>query len=68
MRGAGDTIWQVAGQKPARMMNGDSCVDSDVTDINLQVDFISLLLFTPPPLPSHPLEKPSGLLFNFCII
>lgn len=36
------------------MMNGGSCVHSDVTDINLQVDYISQLQYT------LPLKKPSG--------
>lgn len=36
------------------MMNGSSCVDSDVSDINLQVDYISLLQYT------LSLKKPSG--------
>lgn len=37
------------------MMNGSSCVHSDVTDINLYVDYISRLQYTlpPPPRKSH---------------
>lgn len=54
MRGVGQPIWHVAGQEPARMMNGSSCVHSDVTDINLHVDYISRLQYT------LPLKKPSG--------
>lgn len=45
------------------MMNGgSSCVDSDVTDINLQVDYISLLQDT------LTLKKPSGRFSILCHI
>lgn len=49
--GVGHPIWHVAGQEPARMMNGGPCEDSDT---NLQVDYISLLQNMLPP------RKPSG--------
>lgn len=52
--GVGRPIWHVAGQEPARMMNGGFCERSDVTDINLQVDYISQPQYT------LPLKKPSG--------
>ena len=56
--GVGQPICHVAGQEPARMMNGGSCVETDVTDINLQVDCISLLQYT------LPLKKAICPLFN----
>lgn len=53
--GVGRPIWHVAGQEPARMMNGGSCEDSV---INLQVDYISRLQNMLPP------EKAIWVLFN----
>lgn len=58
MRGVGQPIWHVAGQEPVWMMNGGSCADCDVSDTNLQVEYISLQQCT------LPLKQPSGALSN----
>lgn len=70
MGGVGHPIWHVAGQQPAAMMNGGRCEDSD---INLQVDDVSLLHSERAPLPpsTHlpPGKKKShlGPFFQFSI-